>query len=919
MIGQAVALYAYRWSLRAFPQRHRHTYAAEMLDAFERELTSRQATHSGRRVVTFVVAACLNVISAGLGERRRDRRWRFGAMFSPLDFTLAWRMLLRYPGLSVVSVLGISVGIAIAAAAFAIVSTMTNAAVPLDEGDQVVSLVLWDASTSNREPRMVHDFATWRSMTTIDDLSITRTVQRNLIAAGRSPEVVTVAEISAAAFRVARVPALRGRFLLPEDEAPGAPDALVIGYEEWVRRFDADPNIVGRSVQLGSATYAIVGVMPDGFVFPLYHRYWIPWRVDGSIYEPRSGPNVNVFGRLAPGTTIESAQAELAAIGERITVAAPGTHQHLRPRVLPYPYAYNDMDDPENVIMLQALQVAIVLMLVVVCVNVAILVYARTATRQGEIAVRGALGASRRRIVAQLFVEALLLAGVAAAAGVGLGSVALQQLQGQMLIIGEQVLPFWMKLGLAPDGVAKIVALTLLAAAIIGIAPALKATGRRVHSGLQTLSPGSGSRMQMGRVWTSLIVAQVALTVAVMPAAIFLSWTALRFRTGDPGFASREFLTAQLLADRATEPPTDAGERAFTSRLAIAHGELDRRLREESLVSEVTFAMTGVSEERAMVLDIEGHEPPIDPADYNIVEGSKRGYLVRFNRVAINFFEAYEVPVIMGRTFMPSDTDAVNTTTGVHPGVLVNRALVDLVFGGANPLGARIRYVGRSREANARDVVLNQWYEVVGVVPDFPTLKSDTDRESKVYHAAAFGGIYPIDLAVRVRGGDPMTFANTFRDISAAVDPNLQLRDIATTEIVLKREQGLMRLIGATVIVVMLSVVGLAAAGMYALMSFTVARRRREIGIRAALGADRSRLLRGIFARALAQVGTGAAAGLLGAVALDQLMEGAMFQGQGAVLLPVVVVVMMLVGVIATFGPARRGLKIQPIEALREE
>jgi hypothetical protein len=157
---------------------------------------------------------------------------------------------------------------------------------------------------------------------------------------------------------------------------------------------------------------------------------------------------VNVFGRLAPGVTIESAQAELSAIGERLSASVPATHQHLRPRVLPYPQAYNDMDDPENAIVLQAIHVAIVLMLVVVCVNVAILVYARTATRQSEIAVRGALGASRRRIVAQLFVEALLLAGIAAAAGVAFGSTALQVLQGQMLIVGGRVLPFWMSLRL---------------------------------------------------------------------------------------------------------------------------------------------------------------------------------------------------------------------------------------------------------------------------------------------------------------------------------------------------------------------------------------------------------------------------------------------------------------------------------------
>ena len=913
MISSRPATRLYRCALRAFPPRHRNLFAAEMIDTFDRELQRR----SGVARWWFALEAILNAVSAGSGERFRQRRRRLGPAFSTLDFTLAWRMLIRYPGLSIVSILGIAVGIAIAAGAYAIKSTMTNPTVPLDEGDRVVSLVSWDASTSNREQRITHDFTAWRSMTSVNDLSITRTVQRNLIGAGRQAEVVTVAEISAAAFRVARVSALRGRFLLPEDEMPGAPDTMVIGYDEWVRRFDADPNIVGRSAQLGSTTYAIVGVMPDGFVFPLHHGYWIPWRIDASNYEPRSGPSVNVFGRLAPHASIESAQAELTAIGERMSATAPGTHQHLRPRVLPYPYAYNDMDDPDNVLALQAMQAAIVLMLVVVCVNVAILVYARTATRQGEIAVRGALGASRRRIVTQLFVEALLPAAIAAAAGVGLASVVLQQLSGQLLIVGGR-LPFWMALRLPADGVLYIAGLTLLAAAIIGVAPALKATGPRVHSGLQTLSAGSGSRMQMGRVWTTLIVAQVALTVALMPMAIFLSWMALQFRTGDPGFASHEFLTAQLVSDRATETPDDDGERAFTRQLAIAHGELDRRLREQSWVGEVTFSMAGVGEERALVLEVEGRDAPADPVDYNIVEGSKRGHFVRFNRVATNFFAAYEVPLIMGRTFIASDTQAVDTMQGV----LVNRTLVDLVFGGANPLGARIRYVGRSREANARDVTLNQWYEIVGVVSDFPTgVSFDTDRDSRVYHAATFGDVYPVELAVRVPNGDPMTFANTFRDISAAVDPNLQLRDIATAEIVFKREQGLMRLIGLTVVIVLLSVIGLAAAGMYALMSFTVSQRRKEIGIRAALGADRNRLLIGIFARALGQLGAGAAAGLLGAIAFDRIIDEGdrILESQGAVILPIVALVMILIGLFAALGPARRGLQIQPIEALREE
>ncbi len=905
----------YRLALLAFPRRHRELYAAEMIDAFARQLAAR----SGALAVTaFAAAACLNAIGAGIVERRRRHVVRFGYAFSTLDFTLAWRMLVRYPGLSLVSILGIAVGIGIATGTYAVTSTMTDDTVPLDEGERIVSLVNWDASTSNREPRMIYDFTAWRQMTSIDDMSITRTLQRNLIAPGRQTEVVTAAEISAAAFHLARVTPLRGRVLRPDDEALGAPDVILIGHSEWVRRFDTDPDILGRVVQLGTTTYEIVGVMPDGFRFPLNHGYWIPWRLDVSAYEPRSGPTVNVFGRLAAGATIDSAQAEIATIGERLAGSQPATHAQLRPRVVPYPHAYNDMDDPENVLMLTVIQTAIVLLLVVVCVNVAILVYARTATRQGEIAVRAALGASRRRIVAQLFIEALMLSSVAAAAGVGLGSLALQQIQGQMLIMGDMVLPFWTSLRLPPDGVLYIVLLTLLAATIIGVAPGLKATGRRVHAGLQTLSPGSGSRMQMGRLWTTLIIAQVALTVAIMPMAIFLSWTSLRFRTGDTGFAANAFLTAQLLVDRTSAADTPEGERIFTERLAVSHRELDRRVREQSLAGDVTFALTGAGEERAMVLEVEGQEAPLMPADYNIVEGSKQGHLVRFNRVAVNFFEAFEVPVVMGRTLQASDTSGADTIGSV----VVNRALVDLVLGGANPLGMRIRYVGRSREANARDVVLNRWYEIVGVVPDFPVVRSlDTERESRVYHAATFGQIYPMELFVRVRSRDPMAFADTFREISASVDPNLQLRDVATVEMILKREQGMLRLIGITVILVMVSVVVLAAAGIYALMSFTVARRRREIGIRAALGANRNRLLAGIFGRVLAQLVAGSALGMLGAIAFDQIIDEGdqILQGEGAILIPAVILAMMLVGVLAAIGPARKGLSIQPTEALRDE
>jgi predicted permease len=910
----------YRLSLLAFPSRHRAAYADEMRDAFDCELRARRSlgVWSG---AAFAIAALWNAWASGVGHRWHDYRVNPATtpFISRLDFVLAWRMLVRYPGLSVISVFGIAVGIAIAAGAFTIVSALTDAEVPLHEGERVVSFVNWDAATSNRELRMLHDVASWRTIGSIEDMGISRSVPRNLIVDGGQPEVVTVAEISASAFRLARVAPLRGRVLLPEDEHPAAADIVVIGYHEWLRRFGGDPEIVGRSLQLGSTTHQIVGVMPEGFAFPLFHGYWIPWRLDPSMFGPRSGPAVNVFARLAPGATFERVQAELSALGQRSAERSPSTHEHLRPRVVPYTHVYTDMDDPQNAIALYAIEGAIVLLLMVVCVNVAILVYARTATRQGEIAVRGALGASRQRIILQLFVEALLLAGMAAALGVGAASLALRQLEGSMLIVAGSALPFWMSLTLPARGVMYIVGLTLLAAAIVGVLPAVQATSRQVRTGLQTLSPGSGSRMQMGRVWTSLIVAQVALTVALLPTSLFQAWSALRFRTANVGFAAGEFLTSQVVLDPAAQSwaADDNEGRETRQRLATSLRELDRRLREDAAIDEVTFSMTAVGEEWALVLEVEGQPPPIDPVDYNIVEGRTRGALVRFNRVAANFFDAFEVPVSMGRSFQPSDAEP---GAAAAPAVLINRTLADTLFGSGNPLGARIRYVGRSREAAERDVELERWYEIVGVVPDFPAPHAlEVQPTMRVYHAAGFGDVHPVELAMRVRRHDPMLFAGTLREIGAAVDPNLQLRYIETAEMVLAREQGLMRLIGGTVVAVMLSVVVLAAAGMYALMSFTVARRRREIGIRAALGANPRRILGAIFARAAMQLGLGGAVGLMVATGLEQVLEGEMFQGQGAILVPVAIAVMAGVGLLAALGPARKGLRIQPIDALREE
>jgi predicted permease len=783
----------------------------------------------------------------------------------------------------------------------------------------VVAIENWDRAARKAEHRSLHDFLAWRDeLKSVHDVGAFREVDRNLIAPGGQPETVRVAEITASGFRVARVPAIFGRYLLDDDERPSAQPVLVIGYDVWRSRFASDPVIVGRTVRLGDTTYLIVGVMPEDFGFPINHRFWVPLRTNASQYDRGTGPEVFIFGRLAPGATLESAQAELTMIGQQAAAAFPKTHEQLRPIVLPYTYQFSDMDDPENVLTLRLMELLVTLLLVLISVNVAILVYARTAARHGEIAVRSALGAGRIRIVGQLFMEALVLSLAAAALGLALVTVALRQLDTAVVQFAGQ-LPFWLDFGLSSAAMVYTVALTVLAAAIVGVVPALKATGRGVHTRLQSLSLGGGSSMQLGRTWTVLIVAQVAIAVALLPAAIFHAWTTTRAAIADPGVTATKFLTAQLVMDRADSPTagSDTHEQDFTSRQRGRYAEVWRRLKAEPDFADATFALAVPGAEPTVWVEAEGVAMPAESgaeASNYAVRSGIFGHEVRFNRVDVGFFAAFDVPFLVGRGFDEADARATSSA------VIVNRSFTERIAGGSNVLGRHVRYVGRSGGARAEYVELGRWYEVVGVVGDFPAKATGVGLvDAKLYHAAAPGQMQPLTLAARVRGTAQATVAGRLREIAAAVDPSLQLRDVFMMDEVLRREQGVARLVAAVLVVVTLSVVLLSAAGIYSMMSFSVTQRRREIAIRAALGADPRRILGSIFSRAMGQLAIGAVLGVVAAALQERASRGDLMEGNGAVVLPIVVVFMTVVALLAALGPARRGLRIDPAEALRTE
>lgn len=783
-----------------------------------------------------------------------------------LDLLLGARMLAKYPALTLVGGFGIAVAVAIAAAGFSVIyGNFLASSLPLHEGHRLVSIELWDPSANRPERRVRHDFPVWRNeLRLIHDVSAFRTLTPNLIAPGAQPVSVRVAAITAAGFSAARERPLLGRYLLEADEAEGAPTVLVIGEQVWRNRFAGDRAILGRTVQLGAVPHTIVGVMPAGFAFPVNHQFWVPLRHGPTPAAAREGPELMVFGRLAPGAAREAAQAEMETVSRRAWQPSASAYAQLRAQVMPYSHPFLGLHSTEDISGLHIMQALVNSLLVVVCLNIAILVYARTAMRQPEIALRTALGAGRGRIVGQLFLEALVLCLAAALVGVGIAAAALRYARSVVPESGE--LPYWLSFELSPGAVLYAGLLSLAAAAIIGIVPALRVTGRNLRGGLT-----------LGKSWTVMVVAQVAVAVALLPSGLFYAWGAIRSGIAHPEFPAAEYLTAEVGLEAADD-----------RRVSSRYEELRRRLLAEPNVRGVALAAA-----------LPGDEPG------SLIETDREAAFrrVRVNRVDIEFFRLFEVRLLAGRLLRLEDQGG--------EAIVVNRALAQALFAG-NALGRRLRPANNNSNAS--------WQKIVGIVADFPpgVSKGMDDSPLRVYHAAAPEQFRPAALAIRLRGTTASGFAPVLREMAAAVDPELHVNNVFNLEEALRRDQWIRRLEAAVLLSTSLSVLLLAGAGIYAMMSLTITQRRKEIGIRMALGADGRRVVTGVFARALMQLAVGALLGLAAGAAMESASNGELLRGNGVVVLPSVALFMIAVGCVAGVGPVRRGLRIQPTEALRE-
>ncbi len=408
-------------------------------------------------------------------HQREARMFRWLAGW-PMDLKLGGRMLVKYPGLTIVGGLAMAFAIWVGIVIFQVVGLFVHPTLPLPQGARLVEIRSMDVAENVQEEKILHDFLEWRqSLRSLTEIGAWRDSSRNLIVAAGDARPVNVAEMSVSGFRVADGEPLMGRVLVEADEQPAAPAVAVIGYDVWRTRFGSDPHVLGRAVKLGNEDATVVGVMREGFEFPVSHDVWLPLKTAVLDQKPRSGPAITVFALLAPGETMQTAQAELTTAGRRAATELPATHQHLEPRVRPYAMMAAPGEPGDQPIM-YSIYFFMVVLLILICGNVGLLLFARAASREADLVVRTALGASRGRIVAQMFAEALVLGSVAAIVGVTAADVALRTWGMVFLETNLGRLPFWFDLSLSPRAFAVAIVLTVAGAAIAGIMPAMKIT-----------------------------------------------------------------------------------------------------------------------------------------------------------------------------------------------------------------------------------------------------------------------------------------------------------------------------------------------------------------------------------------------------------------------------------------------------------
>ena len=799
------------------------------------------------------------------------------------DLRYGFRTLWKNPGFTTIAVIALALGIGANSAIFSVVNSVLLRPLPYSAPERLV--MVWEEATKHGYPRdtpAAANYLDWRNQNHVfEDMGAVADQSVNLTGAG-DPERIEGSRANASVFSVLGLSPQLGRAFTTEEDQPGANNVVILSDRLWKRRFGADSGIIGKQITLSGQSHTVVGVMPQQFQFPSQDiELWVPMAFTSQQAASRGSHYLEVVARLKPGVSVAQAQAEMNTIATRLQQQYPQQNTDLGAVVVPlHEHVVGDVR-PALLILLGAVG----LVLLIACANVANLLLARAAVRQKEIAVRVAFGASRWRLIRQFLTESILLAAIGGVVGLLLSIAGIALLtrfippnisQVKAITLDARVLSFTLLV-------------SLVTGVIFGLIPALQASMFNPNETLKEGGRDSSAGSRGNRIRGLLVIAEVAVSLVLLIGAGLLINSFLRLRSVDPGFKSDNLLTMKIVLPNQKYPDL-ARRSAFYTNL-IERVEALPGVKSAAVTTNLPLYRQGNS----VGVEIEGRPAP--PPGQEIIIATRV--------VSQNYLSTMGIPLLKGRQFGPEETAKM-------PGaVIINEAMAKRYWPGEDPIGKRL--------TPGRNASPDDWFQIVAIAQDVRQFELTADPKPQMYLPYVQADfLAPRDLVVKTEV-DPIALAGTVRKAVWDIDKDQPVSDIRTMEEIASESVARQRF--STLLLTIFAAVALvlAAVGIYGVMSYSVTQRRSEIGIRMALGAQKTDVLKLTVGQGLKLVLIGVGFGLAGAFALTRLMASLLF-GVGATdpgTFVIISLVLISVALLANYIPARRATKVDPLTALR--
>jgi predicted permease len=801
------------------------------------------------------------------------------------DIRYAIRSLIRYPAFTAIAVVTLALGIGANTAIFSVVNALLLRPLPFTEPYNLMQV--WEVSLKQNQRHDVAypNFADWRDQNQSFQQIAAYSDRKFNLNDEAEPERIQGIMASPAFFPMLGIKPILGRVFLSEEDYPHRVFSVVISERLWRRRFNSDGQVVGRTISLNYENFTIIGVVKNIVDVPRVPddtELWIPIS-HSSGFDNRRGHYLSVLARLKPGVTCEQAQVDLNRIAGTLTEEHPDSNTDLGVRVIPL----QDQIVGDFKLALQVLLSAVVFVLLIASANVANMMLARAARRQKEIAIRTALGAGRFRLVRQLLTESLLLSLLGGAVGL------LLAWWGVYLLVafGPSDLPRLKEITVDARVLGFTLAIAMLTGVVFGIVPALKASFPDINEALKESGRNAAASAAHRRLRSLLVVSEIALSLLLLVGAGLLMKSFHKLQAVDPGFNPQNLLTVQV-GLRGPRYQEDAAVITF-------YDQLVEKLKASPEVQSIairSYLPVAVNEDYAYLSFIVEGQPP-DPANRPIAY---------YNAVSPDLFHTMQIPMLKGRAFDAHDVVKAQNV------IIINETLERRYFPGTNPIGKRMTLNDENPKAE-------DWATIVGVVKDTKQRELSSEPAAEMYLPFAQSPHRSMVLMIRTTNAEGAVSA-VRRDVQA-LDPNLPIYGVRTMENVISESIAAARFRTSLVAIFAAVALVLAMIGIYGVMSYAVTQRTQEIGIRMALGARVTDVLKLVVKNGMSLATIGAVIGLGGTFAVTRLMTSLLFgvSPTDAVTLSLVTVGLMIVALLACYIPARRAAKIDPLAALRYE